>query len=78
MNYYQVVNRTTRAKQIFNAKELERFTRLNNFRDYAITNALSPKDKKLNTTLDTIALSFFSVGAILFITELIRNNYTIL
>ena len=78
MNHYKVINRRTKKTQIFNAEELARFTRLNNFRDYAITNTLSPTDASFNRFADAVGLSCFGLGAILLITELIRNNYTIL
>jgi len=43
---YQVINRTTRAKQVFNYKELQNFFKVNNMRDYAVSCTYHNEKKK--------------------------------
>ena len=78
MTYFKVVNRTTRKEQIFTNDELNTFLVKNKFNDYAISKTLSPKDKQINNFIDAIAISCFSLAFVILITEIIRDNFTIL
>jgi len=87
MTYYKVINRATRNEQIFSKKEMENFfysglekgkKPLNNWRDYAVSQTLSPKHKALNNFIDAIAISCFSLAFVILITEIVRDNFTIL
>ena len=71
MNYFKVINRTTRAEQIFNTNEALRFFKKNNIRDYAISQTLSPRDNTINNFINTIAISFFSVAFVILISNII-------
>lgn len=71
MVYFKVVNRTTRTEQLFNHNEAIQFFKKNNIREYAVSNALSPKDKKINDFINTVAISFFSVAFVILISNII-------
>ena len=78
MRYFKVTNRETRNAQTLTELELSTFFKKNSVRDYAISNTLSPKDKQINNFVDAIAISCFSLAFIILITEIIRDNFTIL
>lgn len=71
MNYFKVVNRTTRTEQIFNTNEALKFFKKNNIRDYAISQTLSPKQQSFNDFINTVAVSFFSVAFIILISNIV-------
>jgi len=81
MNYYKVVNRTTRQEQIFSNDEALKFFKCtwrgnkphykNNIKDYAISQTLSPKDRQINNFIDTLAVSFFSVAFVILISNIV-------
>jgi len=73
MTYFKVVNRTTRTEQIFNHNEAIQFFKKNNIREYAVSNALNPKDTIINNFVNTIAISFFSVAFVILISNVIFN-----
>ena len=78
MTYFKVINRQTRVSQILNSKEVATFFRNNNARDYAVSNALSPKDRALNNLLNSIVIASFGLAIVILATEIVRNIFTIL
>tara|TARA_R100000655_G_scaffold90012_2_gene130555 strand:- start:869 stop:1126 length:258 start_codon:yes stop_codon:yes gene_type:complete len=85
MTYYKVTNRTTRKTQIFNASEYANFFGYlgngkyrNDFSNYAVSTTLNPKDKAFNSFLDSLAFACFGLAFIILITEIVRDNFTIL
>lgn len=88
MNYYKVTNRTTRKELIFTNDEVLQFFKCtyrdnkahykNDIKNYAISQTLSPKDKEISNFIDTVAISCFALAFIVLITEIVRDNYTIL
>ncbi len=78
MRYFKITNRETRSAQILTELELTTFFKKNSIRDYAISNTLSPKDKQINNFIDVVAVSCFGLAFIILITEIIRDNFTIL
>lgn len=78
MRYFKVTNRETRNAQILNDVEFSVFFKKNDIRDYAIYKSLSPKDKQINNFIDSVAISCFGLAFIILITEIVRDNFTIL
>jgi len=79
---YQVINRTTRAKQVFNYKELQNFFKLNNMRDYAVSCTYHNEKKKTifanNQSLEDIIIKgiTFAIGSA--VALLIASAFTII
>lgn len=78
MRYFKITNRETRNAQTLTELELTTFFKKNNVRNYAVSQTLSPKDKNYNDVLDTLAISCFALAFIILITEIVRDNFTIL
>ncbi len=66
---YQVINRTTRVKHIFNYKEMHNFFILNNMRDYAVSCTYHNEKKKTifanNQSLEDVIIKgvTFAIGS---------------
>lgn len=79
---YQVINRTTRAKQVFNYKELQNFFKLNNMRDYAVSCTYHNEKKKTifanNQSLEDVIIKgvTFAIGSA--VALLIASAFTII
>lgn len=79
---YQVINRSTRVKQIFNYKELHNFFKINNMRDYAVSCAYHNEKKKTifanNQSLEDVIIKgvTFAIGSA--VALLIASAFTII
>jgi len=79
---YQVINRSTRVKQVFNYKELQNFFKLNNMRDYAVSCTYHNEKKKTifanNQSLEDIIIKgiTFAIGSA--VALLIASAFTII
>jgi len=73
MLYFKVTNRTTRETQLLSKDEVLKFFNKNNIKDYAVSNALSPKEQQFNDFINTIAISFFSVAFVVLISNIITK-----
>ena len=67
MTKFRVINRVSRKEQTLNASELSMFFKLNNIREYAISQVKSNLDKVINVYL----VSVIAVISVVLITKII-------
>lgn len=73
MSHLKVINRTTRKEQIFTNEQALRFFKINNIRDYAVTQVPSPRDSEIIGIINAFAISIFSLIIVVQVSNLIFN-----